>query len=240
MKLTIHKPCTENFDQFSPTEKGGFCQACQKEVIDFSQMSDAEILSYFKNREGKSCGYFHTSQLKVYPEIASPKRTWGAKFMGASLLGLSLFASFPQAQGQSSSEVSTMAIRPYLGEEGSAKKDQTKEGQLVAGVVVNDEGEPLEGASVLIKGTTNGMFTNEKGEFKLYDVKEGGVLIASYVGYRRVEYKISKMEVDKLKIEMDFKMKLTLDSCVMMGEVAVEQAYSSKKSLWQRVTGIFR
>ena len=243
MKLSIPKACTENFNQFSPTDKGGFCQSCQKEVIDFRQMSDAEILNYFKNRQGKSCGYFHPSQLKAYPEISSPKKSWGAKFMGAGLLGLTLFASLPYAQGQSktSAEVTSMAISPYLDEsDESRKKAQTQDGQLFEGVVINEEGEPIEGAAVLVKGTTDGMYTNAKGEFKFYDLMPGDVLVATYVGYQRVEYKIPKLDPDKLDIEMSVKLELTLDSCMMMGEIAVDQAYSSKKSLWQRITGIFK
>ncbi|MCB0847413.1 MAG: hypothetical protein KDE26_29385, partial [Bacteroidetes bacterium] len=59
INLTITKPCSEQFENFQPTHAGGFCQSCQKEVIDFTQMSDREILLYFENRSQKTCGRFH-------------------------------------------------------------------------------------------------------------------------------------------------------------------------------------
>ena len=64
LSVSVSNPCSEKFSQFKSTASGGFCNACQKEVIDFRSMSDEELITYFKNREGKTCGYFKTSQLK--------------------------------------------------------------------------------------------------------------------------------------------------------------------------------
>ena len=43
--ISIKSPCQENFESFEPTQKGGFCDSCQKEVIDFTKMSSQEILA---------------------------------------------------------------------------------------------------------------------------------------------------------------------------------------------------
>ena len=67
LHLSIKKPCSENFGAFRPTDTGGFCSSCQKDVIDFTKMSEAEVLAYFENRQEKTCGRFHPSQLKSYP-----------------------------------------------------------------------------------------------------------------------------------------------------------------------------
>jgi len=44
MKLTIPKPCHENWDEMTPNEKGRFCSICSKTVKDFTKLSDAEII----------------------------------------------------------------------------------------------------------------------------------------------------------------------------------------------------
>lgn len=38
MKLTIPTPCAKNWDAMTPTACGRFCNVCQKEVIDVTQM----------------------------------------------------------------------------------------------------------------------------------------------------------------------------------------------------------
>ncbi|MBQ6723587.1 MAG: TonB-dependent receptor [Paludibacteraceae bacterium] len=52
----------------------------------------------------------------------------------------------------------------------------------VSGVILDENGEPVIGASILEKGTTNGTITDFDGNFML-DVAEGATLEISYVGY---------------------------------------------------------
>ena len=52
----------------------------------------------------------------------------------------------------------------------------------VKGVILDDAGEPIIGASILQQGTTNGTITDFDGNFTL-DVPEGAMLEISYVGY---------------------------------------------------------
>jgi len=58
--------------------------------------------------------------------------------------------------------------------------DMTKN---VSGVVTDEKGGPLDGAVVLIKGTTVGTTTDGSGRFALKDVPDDAVLVISYVGY---------------------------------------------------------
>ena len=51
------------------------------------------------------------------------------------------------------------------------------------GVVKDTNGEPIIGASVVVKGSTQGMITDLDGKFKIADVKPGTVLEISYIGY---------------------------------------------------------
>lgn len=55
------------------------------------------------------------------------------------------------------------------------------------GIVKDATGEPIIGASVLVKGTTNGTITDIDGNFALSNVKNGDVLVISYIGYKPQE-----------------------------------------------------
>jgi len=72
MNLTIPKPCHESWDEMTPAEQGRFCGACQKTVIDFSNMSDRELAAFFKKPAGPVCGRFQQDQLNR--EITIPKK----------------------------------------------------------------------------------------------------------------------------------------------------------------------
>ena len=57
IQLSIDEPCHENWDVMTEAEKGRFCNSCQKQVIDFSMMSDREIAQFFKKPStGSVCG----------------------------------------------------------------------------------------------------------------------------------------------------------------------------------------
>jgi TonB family protein len=65
MKLSIPKPCNEDWSNMLPLGNGRFCKSCEKVVIDFSDIPDAEIEKYFIKNFGKSvCGRFKKSQLQ--------------------------------------------------------------------------------------------------------------------------------------------------------------------------------
>lgn len=62
-------------------------------------------------------------------------------------------------------------------------------GGTVSGTVTDAAGEPIIGASVLVKGTSNGVATDFDGNFTLNNV-QGNVITVSYIGYLPQEVKI--------------------------------------------------
>lgn len=59
----------------------------------------------------------------------------------------------------------------------------------VSGSVTDAEGFPMEGAAVVVKGTSSGTTTNPEGRFEL-SVPRDAVLVASYIGYISQEMKV--------------------------------------------------
>ncbi len=80
----------------------------------------------------------------------------------------------------------TGSINAIANGDGAEIKVTQQNGQC-SGVVKDAAGETIIGASILVKGTTNGTITGIDGDFTLKDVKKGSILEISYVGYHTVE-----------------------------------------------------
>ena len=59
----------------------------------------------------------------------------------------------------------------------------TQQDGVCKGVVKDNQGETVIGASVVVKGSTNGTITGLDGDFTLNNVKRGDVIQISYIGY---------------------------------------------------------
>lgn len=85
----------------------------------------------------------------------------------------------------------------------------------ITGKITDKQGEPIIGASVLVKGTSNGVITDLDGVFNLKDVPSDGVLAISYIGYKDVEVKINASQKSyAITLEEDNQM---LDEVVVVG-----------------------
>lgn len=62
--------------------------------------------------------------------------------------------------------------------------------EMITGTVVDEQGEPIIGASVVVRGMQTGAVTDLNGVFKL-DVSAGSTLTISYIGYKSVDVKAS-------------------------------------------------
>ena len=62
-----------------------------------------------------------------------------------------------------------------------------QQSDICQGVVKDANGESIIGASVLVKGTTNGSITGLDGDFSLKNVKKGDIIVVSYIGYQTQE-----------------------------------------------------
>lgn len=101
MKISINQPCHENWDKMTPNDKGAFCLACQKTVIDFSSKTIDEIKTFFvlKPKTESVCGRFRKKQLHElsFDEFITEFMSW--KFLKRAavicflVLGTSLLSS---------------------------------------------------------------------------------------------------------------------------------------------------
>jgi TonB-linked SusC/RagA family outer membrane protein len=73
---------------------------------------------------------------------------------------------------------------------------------VVRGKILDEGGKPLEGATVVLKGTSRTVKTDVKGEFVLANVPDDGVLVIRYVGYKQLEIAL-KDAVMPLEIKLN-------------------------------------
>ena len=71
----------------------------------------------------------------------------------------------------------------------------------ITGTVVDETNQPLPGASVLVKGTTNGTSTDFNGKFTLQAKSDSGAIVFSFIGYSSKEVVFSSSE-NSLKVQL--------------------------------------
>src|SRR5699024_10391898 len=84
----------------------------------------------------------------------------------------------------------------------------------VEGTVISEDGEPLIGVNILVKGTNKGTTTDFDGQFSLSDVDENAVLVFSYIGYKSQEVDVSGRTSLTIILQEDVQ---TLDEVVVVG-----------------------
>lgn len=61
--ITVPQPCHEDWAQMTPADRGRYCAVCAKIVVDFSQLTDAELLLWLSASPAATCGNFRPDQL---------------------------------------------------------------------------------------------------------------------------------------------------------------------------------
>lgn len=223
--LGINKPCSEDFNQFTPTNSGGFCGTCEKNVIDFTKMNSKEIINYFKNNDSKkTCGRLKKHQLKTYSETAYLNKKQSL-IGGLALTIISLF--IPNTANAQKCKQSTEIV---IQKNKKLKLKSHNNGVTIKGNV-KDESGSLPGVSILLKGTTIGTETDFDGNFEFpKQLKKGDILIFSFLGMKTEEVIITnKIVASKKLIQVKTNDDNILGEIYFVGVVAIKKTFSSKK-----------
>ena len=93
---------------------------------------------------------------------------------------------------------------------GAAAQNGTLKGKVTGA----SDGEPLIGVSAVVKGTAKGGVTDFDGNYTLTGLKQGDVIVFSYIGYAKKEQTYTGQAVMDVKLDSDSK---TLDDVVVIG-----------------------
>lgn len=105
----------------------------------------------------------------------------------------------------------------------------TQQTKKVSGVVKDNAGEPIAGANVVVKGTTNGTVTDIDGNYTL-EVPNSATLVVSFIGYTTKEIKVGSQPT--------LNVVLAEDAIGLNEVVAIGYGYQKKKDLTGSVSSV--
>lgn len=85
--------------------------------------------------------------------------------------------------------------------------------QPVKGTIVDQDNTSLPGATIIQKGTTNGVISDAEGNFEIA-CPMGSTLVISYIGFKNQEVEVNSTELGTIKLMEDF---VTLSEAVVVG-----------------------
>lgn len=169
----------------TPHEQGRFCGSCQKTVVDFTMMSNQEVLNYFLKADHNVCGRFADDQLNKELIITEKKKRFSWVYVWNILVATFLTV---KADAQSCPPIKepVAAIDHLPKKIGKvAYVHSLPKPVVIKGKVVDENNNrPVIGASIRIKGAQGGCMADTNGIFSLkVENKEGVVLEFSAIGY---------------------------------------------------------
>ena len=95
----------------------------------------------------------------------------------------------------------------YLKEKVTDSEQQTSNANKrnISGRVVDEKGEPIIGASVMVQGSSLGTITNVDGRYTLANVPESSTITVSYIGYITVNYAATSRNLSQVVLREDSK-----------------------------------
>lgn len=90
----------------------------------------------------------------------------------------------------------------------------------IKGVVVDETGEPLIGATVQVEGTSTGVSSDLEGNFVI-NASDGQVLMFSYLGYKPQKIKVTP-STNNITVKMEMNSEV-LDDVVVIGSGAMKK-----------------
>ena len=253
INLSKVKRCDQNWNTMQPCGKGRLCAECQNIVLDFRGKTDSEIAFAHTQSEKKVCGIYdekHFAEKKSINLVRRQRKAW----ITAGTAGL-LAAGTPTFAAENKTDVSVEIVTPEsAGAEGNADTTDNSQSQfadlnsvqkdslyVMAGSLRDVAQNPLIGASVMVKGTKNGVFTDTDGRFTIDLTKslaesDSVILIAAYVGHGREEIVISKTDFTPGE-RLEFTFVLEVDTEMTAFAVRRSPWYAR---VWYRIINVFR
>lgn len=190
--IQIPEPCNEPWSGMTPSGCGRFCEACEKVVVDFSAMNDAQIAAYLKKHSGQeTCGRFQTSQLNRALEIERVQHaSWRRALPLAAALGAAISVG------------AQTSPKPQSVTELSVHKDS----RMLEGIVASARG-PLMGATVTHVRLQQSVLTDAYGRFRFELAEDEWVgadeLSVAFEGFSTQTRLLSEFDKRCLKIELE-------------------------------------
>lgn len=205
LKLSIPVPCHENWENMTPTEQGRFCASCKKEVVDFSIMTDVQILRYFSNYSGNTCGNFELAQLeRPLTNGSVNNRNW-LRYVMSFLLPAFIISDKTHAQERLRGDTIAFDYKRPVVSLTNSKTVETRTEKVSAAIntsvnifIVDELNRPVSNASIICKQSRVGFMADSLGSCKINRsrYRSGDTLVISAVGYETTEFPLNRLSSD--------------------------------------------
>jgi len=202
LHLTIPEPCHHDWNEMTPNEKGRFCNSCAKTVVDFSGMTDTQLIEYFVQLKGQDvCGNIYQEQLqRTMSSLPAPRKKM-FRYWQYAVASLIMFFKAPQAKAQG-------AISSRITQADSSRSPSKKitSAPLLKRIAVTDlDGKSIAGANVQFLSDKKLLITDGSGIVFLNKINENETLLISAVGYESKTIIIKDMEFGTVKMDYAIK-----------------------------------
>lgn len=177
--ISIPQPCHVSWAAMSPTEAGRHCATCATEVVDFTRLSEAEILAFLARQGGRPvCANARATQLAPAPPAPRWRRWLVA---GLALLGWQSATSCTSTTPPQTPP--TTATAPAATTAAPEARQVIIRGQVLDAA----DASTVAGVRVLINDTEFGTTTDDKGNFELVMARDwapiaGGKVALKFLG----------------------------------------------------------
>lgn len=166
--IRIPEPCHEDWNQMTPTEQGRFCQVCTKEVLDFTKITDEELVKKVYNNE-KLCGRFKASQLNREMKLERKSGFSLAPLAASLLLPFTLLSS---TRTHKDSKLQGEFVSLKVGSFHNKLKVQI----ITQGKIVDENGKAIPNVKILVKETGKSEFSGLKGDYLILSANDDTLL----------------------------------------------------------------
>lgn len=226
-KLSIPEPCHQSWQQMTDVQGGRHCESCSKTVVDFTKMSNDEIINYLLVSRNV-CGRIHEQQMEsvnmqLVARQPQNKGGWAKWVMAAALF---LGTAYTHANAQNATlptEQADIVKRPGAGfPQGKIAVSDSTQYQTLTGIILgSDDNLPLPGVSITFDKEKIGAQTDVNGKFTIRVPVSAKTLNIRFVGYEAQLIKLKKInKVGTLKLKIN---------AAMLGGMGVTRAFSIRE-----------
>lgn len=212
IQIAIENPCDKiSWRAMSDFERGKFCSICSKNVIDFTKMTDAEIVTFLNKSDESVCAKLNQSQMNriLFIDKSYKIKHWNKIIATLALMAITT-VSYSNTVG-SNNFITKINKGIFLDSfennvQGTVLTDSIS--KIIKGKVVEEGWNQPVKTTVMLKGTTTKVDTDDFGDFEIVVPENYNLDIVTLVveptgleDETEMNFKISELPIYDLIIE---------------------------------------
>jgi len=167
--ISVPNQCHEDWSKMTPTEKGKFCAVCTKEVFDFTNTNDEELVKRVDRGENL-CGRFKASQLNREIKLERKSKISLAPLAASFLLPFTLLSSTKTQATTKENKFQGKFVSLDIGKHTNNSSERIQ--ITTTGYIEDIEGNPLRNVEISVIESGDKVFSDKKGYFEIVSLND--------------------------------------------------------------------